>query len=234
MEENKNTKLIIISGVVLLSLIGGFLFLRNRKEDESTDSALENAQETLDEMQGEESEISFESSITQGESVDVIFRFSDYSDVPDDPETLQETKDALIPIEGSASFEIIEIGTTDQADDFHQAGEGKELYYVIYEYSGDENNPDSVNIHPRSLNETGWDPAPQFVLIENGEDDYSSSSYSDPLLESLGYDPSFSGPDLNETDVWANVWEVEEGTTPQMALKYMDIDGKAHYIEVKE
>jgi hypothetical protein len=234
MEEKKNTKLIIISGVVLLSIIGGFLFLRNGKEDKSTDSVLENAQETLDEMQGEESEISFESSITQGESVDITFRFSDYSDVPDDPETLQETKDALIPIEGSASFEIIEIGTTDQADNFHKAGEGKELYYVIYEYSGDENNPNSVTIHPRSLNETGWDPAPQFVLIEDGEDDYSSSSYSDPLLESLGYDPSFSGPDLNETDFWANVWEIDEGTTPQMALKYIDMEGTPHYIEVKE
>ena len=232
MEKKKNTKLIIISAVVILSLIGGFLLLRNSKEDKSADSILENAQETLDEMQGKDSNISFDSTITQGESVDIAFRFNDYSNVPDDPETLQETKDALIPVEGNASFEIIEIGRTDKTDDFHQAGEGKELYYVVYEYSGNKNNPDSVTIHPRSIDETGWDPAPQFVLIENGEDDYSSSYYSDSLLESLGYDPSFSGPDLNETDVWANVWEIDEGTTPKMALKYIDMDGGVHYLKV--
>jgi hypothetical protein len=62
----------------------------------------------------------------------------------------------------------MEIGRTDQTDDVHQASEGKEFYYIVYEYLGDENNPNSLTIHPRSMNETGWDPAPQFVIMKDG------------------------------------------------------------------
>jgi len=233
MEKDKKSKLIIIVVVVLmLSILGGIFLLRNKKEDTSTDSVLENAQQTLEETQGEEGVISFDSTISEGESIDVTFRFRDYSETPENPETLQETQDALIPLEGNANFKIIEIGKTDKADDFHQAGEGKELYYVVYEYAGDENNPDSITIHPRSINETGWDPAPQFVLIEDGEDDYSSSYYSDSLLESLGYDSS-TDPDLNESGFWANVWEIDAGEDPTVVLKYIDMSGVDHYIKVQ-
>ena len=84
------------------------------------------------------------------------------------------------------------------------------------------------------ISQTGWDPAPQFVMIEDGDDNYPSSSYSRPLLQSLGYDASLSGPDFTEEEVWVAVWKVEEGSTPQIALKYIDMDGKAHYLEFEE
>ena len=233
MKIKNNPKLIIIlSIVVIISVVGGvFLFNKERK---SADSVLEETQKTLDEMQGEESEISFDGSFSEGENIDITFRFRDYSNVPDDPETLAETEEALILVEGKAGFKIVEIGTIDKIDNFHQAGEGKELYYVVYEYKGNENNPDSVTIHPSSISETGWDPAPQFIIIDNGEDDYSSSYYSRSLLEFLGYDALLSGPDLNEEDVWVNVWEVDYSTIPQLALKYTDMSGDVHYIEVEE
>jgi hypothetical protein len=233
MDIKKNTKLIITIAVVLTLLVVGGIFLF-KKDKTSTDSVLDQAQETLDEMQGEESDITFDGSISQGESIDILFRFRDYANVPDDPETLQETEDALIPVEGNATIKITEIGRTDQIDEFHQASEGKELYYIVYEYIGDENNPNSLTIHPRSMNETGWDPAPQFVIIEDGDDDYSSSTYSKSLLESLGYDASSFGPDLNEEAVWAGVWEIEEGITPTVAFKYTDMDGVVHYVKVEE
>jgi hypothetical protein len=232
MDIKTNQKLIIILCVVgIVAVIGGVLLLR--KGEKSEDTTSEKTQQTLEEMQGQESETSVDGRISEGESIDITFRFRDYKDAPENPETLQETKDALIPVEGNATFKLIEIGRTDKTDNFHQAGEGKELYYVVYEYIGDENNPDSLTIHPRSISETGWDPAPQFVILDGNDEDYSSSSYSRSLLESLGYDASLSGPDLNETEVWANVWEIEEGLNPEIVLKYIDMDGGVHYVEVK-
>jgi len=234
MEEGKNSKLIIILAVVLiLSVLGGIFLLRNKKEDTSSDSVLEKTEETLEEMSGEESEISYDGDISVGEDIDIVFRFRDYANTPDNPETVQETKDALVPVEGKATISLIKVGTTDKTDNFHQADEGKELYYVVYEYIGDTNNPDSLTIHPRSIDETGWDPAPQFVILEDGEEDYGSSYYSDSLLESLGYDSS-TDPDLNESGFWANVWEVEEDSKPEVVFKYIDMEGEIHYLEVKE
>ena len=231
--KNISTKKTLIIIVVVLVLAGS-IYLLVKGDKDSNEDILKNAQGTLEEQGGEESEISFEGTMSQGEVVDVEFRFRDYKDVPDDPETLQETEDALIPVEGSVSFEIIKTGRTDQADSFHQAGEGKELYYVIYNFKGDSDNPKGSTIRPSSISQTGWDPAPQFVMIEDGEDDYASSSYRRPLLQSLDYDASLSGPDFTEEEVCAAVWEVEEGSTPEIALKYIDMDGEAHYIEFKD
>ena len=227
------TKKILIIGIIGIVLIGGIYFLvRGNKESE--DTTLGNAQGTLEEQQGEETKISFDGSISKGEVVDVEFRFRDYKNVSDDPETNQETIDALIDLEGNVSFEIIKTGRTDEADSFHQAGEGNELYYVIYNFKGNTDNPSGTTIRPAMISQTGWDPAPQFVMIEDGEDDYASSSYRRPLLQSLGYDASLSGPDFTEEEVCAAVWEVEEGSTPQIALKYIDMDGEAHYLEFEE
>lgn len=226
---NKRILIIAIAGIVLI--VGIYFLVKGNKGSE--DTVLENAQGTLEEQEGEESKISFDGSISKGEVVDVEFRFRDYKDVPDDPETTQETIDALIDLEGNVSFEIIKTGRIDQADNFHKAGEGKELYYVIYNFKGNTDNPKGNTIHPSMISQTGWDPAPQFVMIEDGDDDYASSSYSRPLLQSLGYDASLSGPDFTEEEVWVAVWKVEEGSTPQIGLKYIDMEGEAHYLEVE-
>lgn len=224
---------IIIPLAILTVVIAIVTVVVFSKEKTNSDSALEKGQDTLEEMQGEESEIALDGSISEGESVDITFRFRDYKDVPDDPETLQETKDSLIPVEGNATIEIIEIGTTDKADNFHKAGEGKELYYIVYEYKGNKNNPNSLTIHPRALDETGWDPAPQFIIIDNGDEDYSGSYHSDAILKSLEYDSALLDPELNESGYWSNVWEIEENLTPEVVFKYIDMQGEVHYLEVQ-
>ena len=234
MEDKRiSNKQVLIIAIVIIALIGGVYSLV-KKKGSSDDNVLDNAQKTLEEQEGEEEDISYDRTIIEGEVVDIEFRFRDYKDVPDDPETVQETIDTLIPVKGNVSFEIMELGRTDKADNFHQAGEGKELYYVLYNFKGSEDNSDSLTLHPMSISETGWDPAPQFVMIENGEYDYASSSYRRPLLQSLGYDASLSGPDFNEEEVCAAVWKVDEGTTPELALKYIDMEGDVHYLKVEE
>ena len=231
MEDKRiSNKHILIIAIVIIALIGG-IYLLVKKKGSSDDNVLDNAQKTLEEQ---EVDISYDRTITEGEVVDIEFRFRDYKNVPDDPKDNQETIDALIDLEGNVSFEIMEFGRTDQADSFHQAGEGKELYYVLYNFKGNLNNPKGNTIRPAMISQTGWDPAPQFVMIEDGEDDYASSSYRRPLLQSLGYDASISGSDFNEEEVCAAVWKVDEGTTPELALKYIDMDGVAHYLKVGE
>jgi hypothetical protein len=247
--DNKTLIIILVAGV---ALVGGGIFvwqkgkgqeelkgfegLENLTGEEQAEKVLEEAQKTLEEQTGgQEGAISFEKTIGKDEEVTVKFMMHDYSNVPDDPESLQETKESLIPLEGQASFKVKEVGTVDEIDEFHQAGEGKTFHYIIYEFKGDASNPKGATIHPTMLAETGWDPAPQFVTIVDGDDKYPSSGYAHGLLTLKGYDvPIVSNVNFTTTEwsIQAAVWKVDQGTTPTYAFKYIDTAGNPRYFKL--
>ena len=202
----------------------------------SSENILEMAQKTIPELEGEETKVAFSDSLSKGKEKTIAFRMRDYKNVPKNPKTMQETKDALITMKGIVDIRIIEIGEIKEVDSFHKAKEGKILKYVIYEVKGRADNPDSATIRPGSMKETGWDPAPQFVRIVDGDDKYSSSFYSRPLLKSKNYDAPLNGPKFTTAD-WqpaANVWEIEEGNEPILAFKYIDMEGESKFMKIAE
>jgi len=213
-----------------------------KKTEDSTNSkksgndALEMAQKTISELEGKEAKVAFSGTIGKNEEKFITFMMHDYKDAPKDAKTLQETKDALIPLEGNIDIRIVEIGETKEIDLTHKASEGKVLKYIIYEIKGRSDNPDGNTIHPSQVYETGWDPAPQFVNIVDSDDKYASSSYSRPLLKAKDYDAPLGGPEFTTAE-WqpaANVWNVSEKDDLVLAFKYIDMSGEEKFLEVQQ
>jgi uncharacterized lipoprotein YehR (DUF1307 family) len=223
--------------ILILSLFVSTFFLTACNKNTSTDDVVKESQKTLKEQQsGKNAKISYSRSISKDEEIDIEFMMHDYAETPKDPKDLQETKDALIPLKGKVSIKIKEIGTTEEIDKYNKAGEGKTYQYIIYEFKGDASNPDSNTIHPSKLNETGWDPAPQFVTIINGEDDYPGSYWENDLLIAKGYDKIRLSTDFTVSE-WitkAAVWEVDKKDKPEYAFKFISTEDETVYYEVSD
>jgi hypothetical protein len=229
----KKQYFVLVSLIVLMVVLAGCQ--SGGGEKISSDEALDVSQKTLSELQGNKTDISFTGAISKGEEKEITFLMHDYKDAPKNPQTLKETQDALIPLEGRLDVRIVETGETQEIDVTHKAPQGKVLQYIIYEVRGREDNPKSNTIHPARMYETGWDPAPQMVRIVDGKDKYASSSYSRPLLKSKDYDAPLSGPEF-EVEEWqpaAAVWAVEKDEKLTLAFKYIDMSGVPTYLEVK-
>jgi len=202
--------------------------------EEAPDTAeeiLDLAQQSLDELQGEENEIGFSKAVALNEAFDIKFRLRDYENAPKDYETFAELEAALVSLIGNLSFKVTEIGTIDKINDYTVAAEGKTFYYFLFEFKGDTDNPESLTIHPRNIDESGWDPAPQFVAIMNGEDKRPSISRSNNLMLVRDID----SPNEFTVDSWlpyAAVWELPVDAQPIYALKFIDPDGVTTFIKV--
>jgi len=86
------------------------------------------------------------------------------------------------------------------------------------------------------LKETGWDLAPQFVTVIDGEDNYPGSYWEDNLLELKGYDKVPHNTDFNTTS-WvtkAAVWKVEDNEEVTYALKYISPRDQTIYLKVQQ
>ncbi len=234
----KNKQVVILA--LVLVLLGG-LFLATKKRSKLPSSktqqtALELAHKNLRELTGEKEKSSFDGEIKKGQEVTLKFLMHDYSQVPKNAKSFQEIKEGLKPLEGQASFKVKEIGETTQVSALNKARQGKKFYYLIFEFKGDPSIPQNGLVHPQFLQETGWDPAPQFVAIINGKDHYSKSLYARSLLKSKGYNPPLGSTPLNSSE-WttqAAVWIVETKSKPTLALKYIAPDKSVHYLKVKE
>ncbi len=141
----------------------------------------------------------------------------------------------MVSVPGTISFTINEIGTLDQIDSVHSAGEGKTYYFIKYEFKGSMDNPSGSKIHPHSLDETGWDPAPQFVVVLDDATKYQSVANSHLLAQKYDYETSSFRVNF-QTNEWTNyvsVWRLDKGLQPTFALKYIDPNGNTKFIKVK-
>ena len=233
---SKKFLILILGGLVIVG--GIFITLKSKIAKkpplETDENIVEESQKTLEEMQGINGKISFEKTVNKGEVLEINFRFRDYKNIPQNSSSFKEIQDSLITLPGKASFKIIESGVIDKIDDFHKAHSGKSLLYLLYEFKGDASNPEGDTIHPYSLSETGWDPAPQFVIIIDGKDKYASSYYTRSMLRSKGYEAPLGGIKIAHTEWVTNaaVWEIDQDVIPIVALKYIDLQGGVHYIKV--
>ena len=228
----KDNKTIIIASIIVIALVVGGVLFRNKKGKENP---LEITQKTLKETTtGKEEKISFIKDINKDDEISVEFLMHDYSDVPEDAKSLEETRKNLKSLTGKAFFKVKETGTADSLSSSKKAKEGYLFYYIVFDFKGDKNNPTGKFIHPQSLVETGWDPAPQFVAIVNKKDKYAKSYYRRDLLRLKGYESPLFDPKLNqeEWETTAAVWELNKDDKPVFALKYIDTNGEAKYLKL--
>lgn len=230
MKKNYSKTTIMMLAIALVLFMGAGC---NQSED---NDVVDESQKTLEEKSGQAGDISYEKTAGFNEEIDINFRMRDYKDAPDDYNSIDEMRETLIDLEGKATIKVLDIGTTKEIGKIKKAAEGKTFVYVIYEITGAEKNQTSLTIQPRRHDQTGWDPAPQFVTIIDGEDDYGTFSSEDILLEANGYEGEFGGIEFNqnETKQAAANWQIDENQDYYIALKYIDMDGNSKYIKIEQ
>lgn len=193
------------------------------------EEAVELGQKSLDELQGQETDLVFDDAIALNEEAGVTFRMRDYANAPKEYDSLSEMEAALIDMEGTVTFKPTESGSLDAIGN-DTAPDGQTFYYVLYEFKGDPSNPDSNTIHPSMSHETGWDPAPQFVMVMDGDTDYPGSYYENDLLETKNIEETDEEFTDSEWSTQAAVWEAEVGADASFGILYTAPDGIEHLI----
>ncbi len=240
--KNKSLTYIAISSFLLIIAVlfvifksksGSTKIAKNKIVDTKKENVLESAQKTMEEQRGEKVKV-VTGKMEKNTPLEVEFMMHDYADVPKSSHSLNEVKKFSKPLVGKAYFEVIETGRADELSTAHQAGKGKEYYYVIYKFKGDKNNPTGNTIYPSNLMETGWDPSPQFVWIDGSKTHYSISLDTKYVLKMKGYPKPPFIVKLT-TPNWltlAAVWKIDKGSNPTIAFKYIDTKGDIHLLEL--
>jgi hypothetical protein len=106
------------------------------------------------------------------------------------------------------------------------------FYYAVFEFKGREDNPKSSEIHPSTILQTGWDPAPQLVLVLNGKSFYQNAYRSElSRMKKIKIENSVPVDQKNWlTDI--ATWIQDKNTPPELALKYINPQGETKYIKI--
>lgn len=175
--------------------------------------------------------ITFEKTVSLGEEIPVTFRLRDYKNSPVNYQSFEELERSLISLSGKASFKVKEFSTIDEANG-SKASPGQTFYYAVFEFKGDAANPSGSSIHPSIIQETGWDPAPQLVLVIDGKSFYQNS-YRGEISRTKKIDIAYGTEVTQKT--WVNdiaSWIHDKDIKPTLALKYIDPQGITRYIKV--
>jgi hypothetical protein len=205
------------------------------KKKNDTARILKETQKTMKERQDKNKTINFIRTVKKGEIINIKYRLRDYKDVSNKNQSLKAVESNLINLSGEASFRIKEIGQTTKLDSIHKAKGDKTYYYVIYEFKGSSETPTSKTIHPGSLFETGWDPAPALVIITtDNKPHYPSSANSWLFAKKQGLIKSLDIKLNNgQMETTAAVWNIDQNEKPVLALKYVDLRGEIKYIKIE-
>lgn len=175
--------------------------------------------------------IAYEKTVNLNDEVDISFRLRDYKDVPDNYTSLSDIEKYLIDLSGKASFKVKEFGHMDEADGA-SAISGMTFYYAVFEFKGDQMNPFGDTIHPDTIQQTGWDPAPQLVLIINDKPFYQNAYRTE--VSRAKKIPIQYNVDVNQKDWITDVatWIQSKSAQPTLALKYVDTQGNIKYVKI--
>ncbi len=187
----------------------------------------------LKDFAGEPVQAVYESSVKLNEPVTVTFRFRDYADLPADFGGAADLDRILKPQSGQARFVVKEFDAVDQLDQFNQAGEGDTYYYALFDFAGNTGNPRGPKIHPSSLQETGWDAAPQLVIIAGGKMAYLDVKNTKTFSRAKGLVDAWN-VDLSQPKIspLGAVWPNAKGYEPDLAIRYVDPSGAVKFIQV--
>lgn len=236
----KNNKLLWgIAGIIIL-VIGGVLVLglkksnREAKEQSYVEQAQSGNIPGAKTSSRNNKKINIVGSIKPGEEKEIVFMMHDYSTVSKDTHDLEAQKKQRKPLQGKITTRLKEVGSLKELDSLHKARGDYQYYYVIYEIKGNSSNPKGNTIHPQTAEETGWDPAPQFVVYQDGKTKYPSSVYRRSILRAKNYEAPLFTPDFNQEkwQIMAAGWKLN--SKPTILFKYISPDGKANYLKVED
>ncbi|KKT35645.1 MAG: hypothetical protein UW35_C0009G0011 [Candidatus Collierbacteria bacterium GW2011_GWF2_44_15] len=175
--------------------------------------------------------VTYDRTANLDEEIVVDFRLRDYKNSPENYQSLEELESSLINLSGKASFKVKEFGNTDEADG-SKAVPGMTFFYAVFEFIGDQNNPSGSSIHPSTIQQTGWDPAPQLVLVINGKSFYQNA-YRSEVSKTKKIDIAFGTEVTQKT--WVTdiaTWIQDKDIKPELALKYITPQGETKYIKI--
>ena len=176
-------------------------------------------------------EITFEKTVNKGDEVSIEFRLRDYKNAPADYQSFDELEKSLINLIGKASFTVKEFSSIDEANG-SKAVPGMTFYYAVYDFKGSEDNPSGPTINPVSIQQTGWDPAPQLVLVIDGKSFYQNA-YRGEVSRTKKINITYN-IDVNQK-TWVTdlaTWIQDKNIKPILALKYTNPQGVIKYIKI--
>ena len=176
-------------------------------------------------------EIVFEDTATLGDEISIEFRLRDYKNAPVNYNSLEELEASLINLSGKARFKVKEFSNIDEANG-SKAVEGMTFYYSVFEFIGDESNPSGSSINPSTIQQTGWDPAPQLVLVIDGKSFYQNS-YRGEISRTKKIDIAY-GTEVTQKNWITDIatWIQDKNIKPTLALKYINPQGETKYIRI--
>jgi hypothetical protein len=148
----------------------------------------------------------------------------------------QEFKVAFVTYDpsgtGNATFKARSLKSVNEAGGA-AAEEGKKLVLVEISVKGDKNN----HGQPSGFNQIGQTPSPQFVLIDKN----SNKTYAEETYYSDAYTKSkklfeLTGITLDH-EQWVHtalVFQIDQGQTPDLALRFTNPSGQIEYYDIKE
>jgi len=176
-------------------------------------------------------EITYEKTVNKGDEFSIEFRLRDYKNAPTDYQSFDELEKSLINLSGKASFKVKEFSSVDEANG-SKAVSGMTFYYAVYEFKGSKDNPSGPTINPVSIQQTGWDPAPQLVLVINGKSFYQNA-YRGEVSRTKKINITYNIDVSQKT--WVTdlaTWIQDKNTKPILALKYTNPQGAIKYIKI--
>jgi hypothetical protein len=214
-------------GLIMIGAVGMGLWLINPKNWVKETVSIDEKQEC---PANESKRIEFEKVINIDEAVEINFRMRDYKWAPKNYIKIAELESRLIPLPGKASFKIKEIGQQNKIGEV-LAVEGKTYFYVLFEFKGWPENPKGETIKPKEVDETGWDSAPQIVLIW-GDKEYTQDGYGTELLRDKGLKTEKASLQQAEWTTQAAAWYQDKNQEPIFAVKYINKQGQKKYIKI--
>ncbi len=234
----KNQKLALTAAAVIMVVagLGPVVYFGGESARQAAvkPSAPAAAPVKLKDFAGEPVQVQYERTVGLNQPIEVSFRFRDYSNLPADFGSAADLDRLLRPLSGQARFTVKEFGTLDQIDQFNKAGDGDTYYYALFDFAGNTGNPAGPKIHPNSIQESGWDPAPQLVIIADGKMAYQDVPATLKLDRARGLVEAryvdLSQPKVNPLGA---IWPNAKGYAPDLALRYIDQAGAVKFIRIE-
>ncbi len=181
----------------------------------------------------EPTQFAFDKTVSLSEELPVEIRFRDLSNLPADFSDYNEATKNAPTLKGAASFRVLSMEKTDSIGSGGSLGAGETYWVATYEFQGDSKNPKGAAIRPAAFQSAPPEMSPQLVLIDGDKvlawslDDSKTKAKADRTFW-----PNYASLYSDDRRTLVAVWKYETNVKPILALAYLAMDGKEHYIRI--